>query len=66
MSPPLASCQCAVAPDRPCSAPVTEEDLLCDACRAARRGEGIHVSLTVPGPVVFRHGIILSAAPEGS
>lgn len=35
---PLATCQCANWAMHPCDMPATQEDLLCDPCRGARKG----------------------------
>lgn len=46
------TCQCAVIPERPCGAAITQEDLLCDHCRAARQPGMIHASFSLSGPTV--------------
>lgn len=66
------SCQCDVVPDRPCPAAITQEDLLCDNCRAARQPGFTHVSSTLYGPTltVTSHGALdmrdFSFSREGS
>jgi hypothetical protein len=72
---PLATCQCDVLPDRPCPAPITQEDLLCDACRESRQDGMMHASMSLLNDnqivVKTRHmAVSLEAfcrsAPEGS
>lgn len=59
-------CQCDVVPDRPCPAEITQEDLLCDACRTARDPEMIHTVSSFIGRdesvIVRSHGTIDAAA----
>lgn len=63
-------CQCDAVPDRPCPAPVTQEDLLCDACRTARLPDMIHVVSSFIGSTVIvrSHGAVDAGffSPEGS
>jgi hypothetical protein len=50
MSQPLATCQCQKNLAAPCGAPATQEDLLCDLCRQARRTPGtVCAVVTIPG-----------------
>lgn len=70
----IATCQCDMIPVRPCPAPITQEDLLCDTCRAAREPGTAHGSTTLTGKTVVRtsHFTIPAGAldrtfaPEGS
>jgi len=74
MTPVPAACQCEAVPDRPCPAPITQEDLLCDTCRAGRQPGTVHGSSTLAGPsVVTTSHFTISAealsevfAPEGA
>jgi hypothetical protein len=62
------TCQCDVIPERPCPAPVTQEDLLCDTCREARKPGMIHASMTFTGSTVRTSHLAIDArvfAPEG-
>lgn len=66
---PLAACQCDVLPERPCPAPITQEDLLCDSCRAARKPGMIHASMSFTGSIVRTSHIAIFEgvfAPEES
>jgi len=38
------TCQCDILPDRPCPDPITQEDLLCDACRESQRDGMMHAT----------------------
>lgn len=40
MSRPKATCQCAELSGYPCDVPASQEDLLCDACRAVLKSGG--------------------------
>jgi hypothetical protein len=63
------TCQCDVIPERPCPAQVTQEDLLCDTCRKARRPGMIHAASTIFGGSIVRTShLAIDArvfAPEG-
>jgi hypothetical protein len=71
---PDATCRCDKTPDRPCSAAITQEDLLCDQCRASREESTVHVVLswlTPYGPVPQHHAVPVNSltgffSPEGS
>lgn len=46
MAEPVTRCQCGrLGPGFPCSAQMTAEDLLCDACRAARVPGAAHAAV---------------------
>ena len=48
-----AACQCDIVPERPCLAPITQEDLLCDTCRAGRQPGTVHGSTALTGKTVM-------------
>jgi len=55
-----ATCQCGKVPDRPCSAAITQEDLLCDQCRASLLEGMTHIVfswLTLSGPVPQHYAV---------
>lgn len=62
----IARCQCDAVPDQPCPAAITQEDLLCDACRKAQEEGMVHFVSSFIGAnesvVVRSHG----ALDEGS
>lgn len=63
VSQPGGACRCDIIPERPCPARITQEDLLCDACRAARAPGMIHASFTLTGlPVVTTSHVAISSA----
>jgi hypothetical protein len=76
MSLPLATCQCDAVPDRPCPAAITQEDLLCDTCRAANQPGMLHTASSFFNEndevIVRSHGAVSAEAvsrvfaPEGS
>lgn len=49
----IEACQCDEAPGRPCPAAITQEDLLCDACRQAIQPGYVHVTTTLSGPTII-------------
>ena len=55
-----ATCQCDEVPDRPCPAAITQEDLLCDACRQANQPDYVHVVTALSGPTIMTisHGAL--------
>jgi hypothetical protein len=55
-----ATCQCDEVPGRPCPAPITQEDLLCDACRLAGHPGYLHVVTTLSGTTIMTvsHGAL--------
>lgn len=62
-----AACQCDIVPERPCPAPITQEDLLCDTCRAARQPGTVHGSSTLAGKTVVTtsHFTVFAEALSG-
>jgi hypothetical protein len=64
---PDATCRCDVIPERPCPAPITQEDLLCDTCRAAREPGTVHGSSFLTGKTVVRtsHFTVSAGAMAG-
>jgi hypothetical protein len=60
MSRPAVTCQCDVIPERPCPALITQEDLLCDTCRAARAPGMIHASMTFTGKTLKTSHLAIS------
>lgn len=56
-----ALCQCDQQPEHPCGAEVTQEDLLCDSCRTARKTPGtscLSVTIGCCAAVVLPHIVL--------
>lgn len=56
---PDATCRCPNQPDHPCGNLVTQEDLLCDACRDVRNGTGQCAAVSGPCCGTFHFTLVL-------
>jgi hypothetical protein len=58
---PDATCQCAANPIVGCGAAITQEDLMCDGCRAARKCPGaLCASMKIDGELLPHFTMLVS------